>query len=162
MKVCYDPDDRGHVEAWVSGQWRECTSEHHRVFKGRSQREIEVAARIFAREQSAVRNRRTDPSGYRLAAILEPAHEYEALRVAELKQREKRRTGSTWRRLEGREDLTSAAAGDQQPASDGAVTIPFRADRVRRLLDPPRRDGRGRPCRLTRSTSCRSWTADSR
>jgi len=159
VKVRYDPDDRGHVEAWVSGQWRECTSEHHRVFKGRSQREIEVAARIFAREQSAVRNRRTDPSGYRLAAILERAHEYEALRVAELKQREKRRTGSTWRRLEGREDLTSAAAGDQQPASDGAVTIPFRADRVRRLLDPPRRDGRGRPCRLTRSTSCRSWTS---
>jgi putative transposase len=135
VKVRYDPDDRGHVEAWVCGQWRECTSEHHRVFKGRSQREIEVAARIFAREQSAVRNLRTDPSGYRLAAILERAHEYEALRLAELKQQEKQRTGSAWRRLEGREDLTPAAAGDLEPAADSAVTVPFPTDRVRRLAD---------------------------
>ncbi len=135
VKVRYDPDDRGHVEAWVNGQWRECTSEHHRVFKGRSQREIEVAAKVFAREQSAVRNRRTDPSGYRLAAILERAHEYEELRLTELKQHEKQRSRSAWRRLEGREDLTPVAAGDLEPAADSAVTIPFPADRVRRLAD---------------------------
>jgi hypothetical protein len=135
VKVRYDPDDRGHVEAWVNGQWRECTSEHYRIFKGRSQREIEVAAKVFVREQSAVRNRRTDPSGYRLAAILERAHEYEELRLTELKQQEKQRSRSTWRRLEGREDLTPAAAGDLEPAADSAVTIPFPSDRVRRLAD---------------------------
>ncbi len=142
VKVRYDPDDRGRVEAWVNGQWRECTSEHHRIFKGRSQREIEVATRIFAKEQSAVRNGRTGPSGYRLAAILERAHEYEVLRLAELKQAEKRRNGSTWRHLEGCDDpaqvvadTAAPPADEQELASDGAATIPFPAERVRRLPD---------------------------
>lgn len=132
VKVRYDPDDRGHVEAWVNGQWRECTSEHHRIFKARSQREIEVAAKIFAREQSTVRNGRTGPSGYQLVAILERAHEYEALRLAELKQAEKRRSGA-WCRLKGGEDPAPAAADVTATPAD--ATIPFPVDRMRRLPD---------------------------
>jgi putative transposase len=142
VRVRYDPDDRGQVQAFVRGQWRACISEHHRIFKGRSQREVEVAAKIFAREQNAIRNGRRDPSGYQLAAILERAHEYEKLRLTQLKQEEKRRRRSTWRDMESPDAQSApAAAGlpaaeiDPEHPSDEGTTIPFPTDLVRRLPD---------------------------
>src|SRR5262249_60539199 len=44
VKVRYDPDDRGHVEAWVSGQWRGGASQHPPPLQGRAARGGQGAA----------------------------------------------------------------------------------------------------------------------
>jgi putative transposase len=43
VRVRYDPYDMGHAFACVKGRWVECISEHYARFKGRTEREIQLA-----------------------------------------------------------------------------------------------------------------------
>ncbi len=43
IRVRYDPYDMGHAFACVKGRWVECISEHYARFKGRTEREIQLA-----------------------------------------------------------------------------------------------------------------------
>lgn len=43
VRVRYDPYDMGHAWAFVKGRWVECISEHYARFKGRTEREIQLA-----------------------------------------------------------------------------------------------------------------------
>jgi putative transposase len=43
VRVRYDPYDMGHAFACVKGRWVECISEHYARFKGRTEREMQLA-----------------------------------------------------------------------------------------------------------------------
>ncbi|WP_242056095.1 Mu transposase C-terminal domain-containing protein [Nostoc flagelliforme] len=53
VDVRYDPFDAGIAYAYVHGQWVECISEQYSIFKGRSEKEIEIAtAELRKRHQN--------------------------------------------------------------------------------------------------------------
>jgi putative transposase len=49
IPVRYDPYDVGHAYAYVKDRWVECISEHYARFKGRSEREIQIATEELRR-----------------------------------------------------------------------------------------------------------------
>lgn len=51
VPVRYDPFDMGIAYVYVSGKWRECRSQHFRVFKNRSEREIYMATEELRKKQ---------------------------------------------------------------------------------------------------------------
>ncbi len=44
LPVRYDPYDMGHAYVFLKDRWVECISEHYAQFKGRSERELQIAA----------------------------------------------------------------------------------------------------------------------
>ena len=49
VDVRYDPFDRGIAYAFLKGRWIECTSEYYGIFKGRSEKEINMASTEYRR-----------------------------------------------------------------------------------------------------------------
>lgn len=51
VPIRIDPDDVSHVYAFILGAWRECYSGYYMVFRGRSEREIQIASAELRKQQ---------------------------------------------------------------------------------------------------------------
>lgn len=89
VPVRYDPFDAGVAFAYVDGRWARCISEHYAAFRGRSEREIELAS-IELRRRREGRCRRRPEAVRQLATFLESAEAAEALQLQRLRDRETR------------------------------------------------------------------------
>ena len=81
-RVHVDPDDVGHVFAWVGKRWVECRSEWYSKLRGRSWQQVRIAS-MEIRNGSGKKGagRTTAVTAHTIAALLEDAHRYEKLQV---------------------------------------------------------------------------------
>ncbi|MDM9581985.1 TnsA endonuclease N-terminal domain-containing protein [Nostoc sp. GT001] len=78
VNVRYDPFDVGIAYAYVQGQWVECISEQYSIFKGRSEKEIEIAtAELRKRHQNHAKQ--FNVRGRHLASFLSTVEAEEVL-----------------------------------------------------------------------------------
>jgi putative transposase len=99
--VRYDPFNIGLGFAYVRGEWRECHSQHHKTFRGRSEREIMLATAEL-RRRSTRHSRQFNVTATRLARFLESVESEEVL----LRQRIADREARTVLRLINNEAIT--------------------------------------------------------
>ena len=94
VDVRYDPFDAATAYAFLNGQWVECRSEYHHVFRGRSEKEIMLATHEI-RKRSQNHAQRFPVTAKRLAELLAATEAQETLLAQRLKDLEARKTRST-------------------------------------------------------------------
>lgn len=101
VPVRFDPADVGLAYAYVRGQWRQCLSEYHTVFKGRSVREVMLAS-VELRRRRQQHQRTVAITAHRLAEFLNTVQADEAVALQRLRDAEtKQATRRTGRRAGG-------------------------------------------------------------
>lgn len=78
VPIRYDPYDAGIAHAYVHKHWVQCVSEHYRVFRGRSEREL-IIATAELRKQAQVHAGQFNLTTKKLADFLESAEGYRLL-----------------------------------------------------------------------------------
>ena len=87
VSVRYDPKDAGVAYAYVRKQWVRCISQYYSVFKGRSEREIQLATQEL-RQQYKQHSKRFTVTAKALAVFLEGTEITESILVQRLKDGE--------------------------------------------------------------------------
>ena len=87
VSVRYDPTDAGVAYAYVRKQWVRCISQYYSVFKGRSEREIQLATQEL-RQQHKQHGQRFTVTAKALAVFLEGTEITESILVQRLKDGE--------------------------------------------------------------------------
>ncbi|MCA1603958.1 MAG: DDE-type integrase/transposase/recombinase, partial [Acidobacteria bacterium] len=87
VPVRFDPVDAGLAYAYVCGQWRQCTSEYHTVFKGRSVREVMLGS-VELRRRRQQHQRNVAITACRLAEFLNSVQADEAVALQRLRDAE--------------------------------------------------------------------------
>jgi hypothetical protein len=122
VPVRYDPFDAGIAYAYIKRHWVQCVSEHHSIFDGRSEREIQIATEIL-RKQRKLHNQQFIVTARKLADFLRSVEDEEQLILqqlhdAEYKQiltsKEQQNPGKAERRDENK-DLHQAQAKELSP-----------------------------------------------
>ena len=83
VPVRYDPYDVGKVYAYVKGKWEPCISEYHHYFKGRSEREIQLASEEL-RKRNNRHGQQFNVTAKKLAIFLMSVEAEEALEMQRL------------------------------------------------------------------------------
>jgi transposase InsO family protein len=91
VSVRYDPRDAGIAYAYVRKQWVRCISQYYSVFKGRSEREIQLATQEL-RQQYKQHSKRFTITAKALAVFLEGTEITESILMQRLKDGEVRDT----------------------------------------------------------------------
>lgn len=78
VPVRFDPFDAGVAFAFALGQWQECHSEHYRVFRNRSERELMIATAHLRRRQT-LHSKQFGITALKLAQFLESVEAEEIL-----------------------------------------------------------------------------------
>ncbi|WP_172848487.1 Mu transposase C-terminal domain-containing protein [Burkholderia pseudomallei] len=87
VPVRFDPFNMGIAYAYIENKWHECHSEHYVVFRGRSQREVQLASERL-REKFRLAGTQESVNAHRLADFLTTAEAEEALALQRLHQLE--------------------------------------------------------------------------
>jgi hypothetical protein len=87
VSVRYDPRDAGIAYAYVRKQWVRCISQYYSVFKGRSEREIQLATQEL-RQQYKQHSKRFTITAKALAVFLEGTEITESILMQRLKDGE--------------------------------------------------------------------------
>ncbi|HDR8972665.1 DDE-type integrase/transposase/recombinase [Burkholderia vietnamiensis] len=87
VPVRFDPFDMGIAYAYIENKWHECHSEHYVVFRGRSQREVQLASERL-REKFRLAGAQESVNAQRLADFLTTAEAEEAVALQRLHQLE--------------------------------------------------------------------------
>ena len=87
VSVKYDPKDAGVAYAYVRKQWVRCISQYYSVFKGRSEREIQLATQEL-RQQYKQHSKRFTITAKALAVFLEGTEITESILMQRLKDGE--------------------------------------------------------------------------
>ncbi|MCA1626834.1 MAG: transposase family protein, partial [Acidobacteria bacterium] len=119
VPVRFDPMDAGLAYAYVRGQWRQCISEYHTVFKGRSVREVMLAS-VELRRRRQQHQRSVAITAHRLAEFLNSVQADEAvalqrLRDAETKKAPPRQSGNL---RDTNQPQVTTAQQEPQPSSE--------------------------------------------
>jgi transposase InsO family protein len=132
VRVRYDPYDMGHAFACVKGRWVECISEHYARFKGRTEREIQLAT-----EELRQRHRRHGQqfvlTATKLADFLSSVEAEEAL----LEQRKRDAEG---RRVLSLMEGTAASNGTPTETTRNGLSANMVASAVANLDEDAGRD----------------------
>ncbi|AWU98592.1 hypothetical protein DM992_02710 [Burkholderia sp. JP2-270] len=94
VPVRFDPFNMGIAYAYIENKWHECHSEHYVVFRGRSQREVQLASERL-REKFRLAGTQESVNAQRLADFLTTAEAEEALALQRLHQLEMESAVST-------------------------------------------------------------------
>ena len=78
LPVRYDPYDRGHAYVFLKERWVECISEHYARFKGRSERELQIAAEAL-RKRTHRHSQQFPITAAKLAEFVTSVEAHEAL-----------------------------------------------------------------------------------
>lgn len=90
VPVRYDPQDLGHIHAWVDGDWVRCFANDYNIFQYRTEREVALAAEeIRALDRQA--GRAPAVSHSRLVDFFQHIQEHEAVLKQHLRDQEVRR-----------------------------------------------------------------------
>jgi putative transposase len=84
VQVRYDPFDAGIAYAYVRGQWVECISEYYSIFKGRSEKEINLATTEL-KKQHSTHAQRFKVKAKQLAIFLKSAEAEEVMLTQRLR-----------------------------------------------------------------------------
>lgn len=87
VPVRFDPFNMGIAYAYIDNKWHECRSEHYVMFRGRSQREVQLASERL-REKFRLAGTQESVNAQRLANFLTTAEAEEALALQRLHQLE--------------------------------------------------------------------------
>jgi hypothetical protein len=87
VPVRFDPFDMGIAYAYIENKWHECHSEHYVVFRGRSQREVQLASERL-REKFRLAGAQESVNAQRLADFLTTAEAEEAIALQRLHELE--------------------------------------------------------------------------
>ena len=124
VPVRYDPYDAGTAYAYVGNHWISCYSEHFSSFRGRSEREMMIAAAEL-RKRSQDHSREFKVTARRLADFVASIEAEESLLVQRLQDAAARRIhpvgGNPGDRSE--QDVTSLAGGASQSKPDTAAIL---------------------------------------
>ena len=124
VPVRYDPYDAGTAYAYVGNHWISCYSEHFSSFRGRSEREMMIAAAEL-RKRSQDHSREFKVTARRLADFIASIEAEESLLVQRLQDAAARRIhpvgGSPGDRSE--QDVKSLAGGVSQSKPDTAAIL---------------------------------------
>jgi hypothetical protein len=93
VPVRYDPFDAGAAYAFVDRQWVRCYSEHHTIFQGKSEKEIQLASHELRRRNRVCAGGKVT-TARKLADFLQSVESEELL----LEQRMRDREGQSSRR----------------------------------------------------------------
>ncbi|MGH9944132.1 MAG: hypothetical protein ACRD9R_17445, partial [Pyrinomonadaceae bacterium] len=88
--VRYDPFDAGFAYAFVKNQWRQCLSEYHSSFKGRSVKEVMLCSAELRRGRQQ-HNRNIAITAHRLAEFLNAVQADEVIQQQRLRDAETRK-----------------------------------------------------------------------
>ena len=112
VPVRYDPFNAGLAYAYAQRVWRECRSEHLHAFRGRTERELQLASHELRRRLALV-GRQQSLTSARLATFLESLEQEEEVLLQRLRAAEVRQALEEQAREAG-----FIAAGDNRP-TDG-------------------------------------------
>lgn len=118
--VRFDPADAGLAYAYVRGQWRQCISEYHTVFKGRSVREVRLAS-VELRRRRQQHQRNASVTACRLAEFLNSVEADEAVALQRLRDAE---TKKATRHKDSRAGVATKRQGTTlQESQDSSETL---------------------------------------
>ncbi len=87
VPVRFDPTDAGFAYAFIRSQWRQCVSEYHTVFKGRSVKEVMLSS-VELRRARQQHHRSIAVTAHRLAEFLNSVQADEAVALQRLRDAE--------------------------------------------------------------------------
>jgi transposase InsO family protein len=124
VPVRYDPYDAGTAYAYVGNHWISCYSEHFSSFRGRSEREMMIAAAEL-RKRSQDHSREFKVTARRLADFVASIEAEESLLVQRLQDAAARRIHPVGGNPDDRseQDVTSLAGGASQSKTDNAAIL---------------------------------------
>ena len=136
VPVRYDPYDAGTAYAYVGNRWVSCYSEYFSSFRGRSEREMMIAAAEL-RKRSQDHSREFEVTARRLADFVVSAEAEESLLIQRLQDAAARniRLVKDESASEFRQDVAPPSDGDSLPAPDAAAPQPAVAATA--CLPPP-------------------------
>ncbi len=113
VPVRYDPYNMGIAWAFVRGHWVECHSQFYSELKGRSEKEVKIAARKLLQQMSQYSQNRMTITASKLAAFLRNVEQDEELLMQRLRDQESRhvRDRSGYNELAERQDVPAPEPG---------------------------------------------------
>ena len=121
MPVRYDPYDAGTAYAYVGNHWISCYSEHFSSFRGRSEREMMIAAAEL-RKRSQDHSREFKVTARRLADFVASVEAEESLLIQRLQDAAARRIRQADGDPSDRPDQTVTSLSQSEP--DATTTPP--------------------------------------
>lgn len=137
VPIRYDPENRGHIHAWVKGQFVECLSNDYDIFENRSEREIRLASAEL-RQADRVAGRTPLVTHSRLVTLLRHIEQHEAVLLQHRKDLEVRRArvGNAASFTQPPEPHTTDEWNGETPRRVGETSpltqTPWGVDRLRR------------------------------
>ncbi|NJK58904.1 MAG: integrase, partial [Pleurocapsa sp. SU_5_0] len=123
VSVRYDPRDAGIAYAYVRKQWVRCISQYYSVFKGRSEREIQLATQEL-RQQYQQHSKRFTITAKALAVFLEGTEITESILMQRLKDGEVKDI-HTEESINEQNTLTLVDVEEEKPQSTPAEIKPY-------------------------------------
>ena len=123
LPVRYDPYDMGHAYVFIKDQWAECISGHYARFKGRSERELQIAAEEL-RKRNHRHSQQFTVTAAKLAEFVTSVEAHEALLAQRQRDSEAK---AVFALMEGRQGSLSEAAASQSTANATARPEPAKA-----------------------------------
>jgi transposase InsO family protein len=119
LPVRYDPYDMGIAWVFVRGRWVECHSQFHAELKGRSEREIKIAARKLLDQMRLYSQTRMTITASKLAAFLRNVKQDEDVLLQRLRDQESR---SARERLGSQKPMKTQGVPEASEAADIIIT----------------------------------------
>ena len=123
VSVRYNPKDAGVAYAYVRKQWVRCISQYYSVFKGRSEREIQLATQEL-RQQYKQHSKRFTITAKALAVFLEGTEITESILMQRLKDGEVKDTNIN-EPISGQSSLSLVDVAEEKPQSVSAEIKPY-------------------------------------
>ncbi len=123
VSVRYDPRDAGIAYAYVRKQWVRCISQYYSVFKGRSEREIQLATQEL-RQQYKQHSKKFTITAKALAVFLEGTEITESILMQRLKDGEVKDI-HTEEFINEQNTLTLVDVEEEKPQSISAEIKPY-------------------------------------
>jgi len=120
LPVRYDPYDMGHAYVFLKDRWVECISEHYARFKGRSERELQIAAEEL-RKRNHRHSQQFTITAAKLAEFVTSVEAHEALLAQRQRDSEVK---AVFALMEGRQGPLSEDAASQNMANAAARPEP--------------------------------------
>lgn len=125
IPVRYDPYDVGHIFAFIKGEWVECISQYYTIFRGRTEKEIQLASEEL-RARNRLQDRQFNITAAKLAEFITSVEAQEVLLTQRRKDLELRGVFA----LMGKSDLELHGLGIASAESSTGISEEAPSDSV--------------------------------
>ncbi len=123
LPIRYDPYDMGHAYVFLKNRWVECISEHYTRFKGRSERELQIATEEL-RQRTHRHSQQFTVTAAKLAEFVAFVEAHEVLLTQRRRDAEAR---AVFALMEGKQESRDESAGSHHTAHAVARSEPASA-----------------------------------